>query len=38
MDQSELEYAGFWIRVAASLIDSILMLMVAVPLIVLFDL
>ncbi|MGE0114514.1 MAG: RDD family protein [Steroidobacteraceae bacterium] len=35
-DQSELEYAGFWIRVAASLIDSILVLLVAVPLMLAF--
>lgn len=29
---SELEYAGFWARVGASLLDTILLLMVTVPL------
>ncbi|VAY86316.1 hypothetical protein MNB_ARC-1_598 [hydrothermal vent metagenome] len=32
MKQEEYEYAGFWIRVGASLIDAILMLMVTLPL------
>ncbi|XID75808.1 RDD family protein [Alkanindiges sp. WGS2144] len=30
------EYAGFWVRVAASLIDSVLILLVTVPLLVLW--
>jgi len=32
LKQEEYEYAGFWIRVGASLIDAILMLMVTLPL------
>jgi uncharacterized RDD family membrane protein YckC len=31
MEQQSYEYAGFWIRVAASLIDSLLYLIVTVP-------
>ncbi len=31
-DASELEYAGFWARVGASLIDTILMCIVTIPL------
>ena len=31
-DSSELEYVGFWLRVGASLIDTILLLLVIVPL------
>jgi uncharacterized RDD family membrane protein YckC len=30
----ELEYAGFWIRVGASIIDSIIMLIITVPLLI----
>ena len=32
MQQDELEYAGFWIRVGASLIDTALLMLVSVPL------
>jgi uncharacterized RDD family membrane protein YckC len=32
MDTSELEYAGFWIRVWASLIDTVLICIVVYPL------
>ncbi len=31
MDGQNLEYAGFWIRVGASLIDSVLMLIIVMP-------
>ncbi len=34
MDSDELEYAGFWIRLWASLIDTVLVLMVTTPLLV----
>jgi uncharacterized RDD family membrane protein YckC len=34
MQPDEVEYAGFWIRVGAALIDSVLVLMVIVPLLV----
>jgi uncharacterized RDD family membrane protein YckC len=34
MDNDEVEYAGFWIRLGASLIDSILVVMVTFPLLV----
>ena len=29
--ESDLEYAGFWVRVGASLIDTILMMVIVVP-------
>lgn len=32
MDEQEIEYAGFWIRVGASLIDTLLLLAVTMPL------
>lgn len=32
MDNEEYEYAGFWIRVWASLIDAVLLLMITLPL------
>ncbi len=32
MSESDLEYAGFWVRVAASLIDSLLIMVIAFPL------
>lgn len=31
-DENSLEYAGFWIRVVASIIDSVLILLVTIPL------
>ena len=31
MDKNNYEYAGFWVRVAASLIDSVLIIMVTFP-------
>ena len=31
--EQELEYAGFWVRVGASLLDTILLLMITVPLV-----
>ncbi|MEZ5462630.1 RDD family protein [Dokdonella sp.] len=31
-DESDLEYAGFWIRVGASLIDALLLLAITIPL------
>jgi uncharacterized RDD family membrane protein YckC len=31
MNEQDLEYAGFWIRVGASLIDTVLLLMIIVP-------
>ena len=34
MDASEVEYVGFWSRFGASLIDTLLLLMVTVPLLV----
>lgn len=34
MPEQQLEYAGFWIRVGASLIDSILVCLVTYPLLV----
>lgn len=34
MQEDNLEYAGFWIRVGASLIDSILIIMLTYPLLV----
>lgn len=32
MDASDVEYAGFWIRVGASIIDSILLMLITYPL------
>lgn len=32
MDETEVEYAGFWVRVWASIIDSILIIAITVPL------
>lgn len=32
MNEQELEYAGFWVRVGANLIDGILILLITVPL------
>ena len=34
MQPDNVEYAGFWIRVGAALIDSVLVIMVIVPLLV----
>ena len=34
MHEEELEYAGFWVRVGASLIDSILIILVTYPVLV----
>lgn len=34
MQQDELEYAGFWIRLGATIIDTILLMLVTTPLIV----
>lgn len=31
MDDDELEYVGFWLRVVASLIDTVLLLLIIVP-------
>lgn len=31
IEESEIEYAGFWIRVGATLIDTILILMITLP-------
>jgi uncharacterized RDD family membrane protein YckC len=31
MDEEELEYAGFWVRVGASIIDTILILIFTMP-------
>jgi len=36
MDPSQFEYVGFWPRVGAAIVDSILMLLVLTPLILLF--
>ncbi len=35
-NSSDLEYAGFWIRVGAALIDSILLLLIITPLLIKF--
>lgn len=34
MQNQDLEYAGFWVRIGAAIIDSILMMLITVPLIV----
>ena len=34
MDESDVEYAGFWVRVGASVIDSLLILAITLPLLV----
>ncbi len=34
MENRELEYVGFWVRVVASLIDSVLLVMIVTPLLV----
>lgn len=34
MNESNVEYAGFWIRVGASIIDSVLLMLVTYPLLV----
>ena len=34
MNESNLEYAGFWVRVAATLIDSLLIVIVTFPLLI----
>ncbi|MGH8446106.1 MAG: RDD family protein [Solimonas sp.] len=34
MDESDLEYVGFWARVGASLIDTVILLVISVPLLV----
>lgn len=34
MDESDVEYAGFWVRVGASLIDSLLIVIITFPLLV----
>lgn len=36
IDAGDLEYAGFWIRVGAALIDSILLLLIITPLLIKF--
>lgn len=36
MTESELEYAGFWVRVGASIIDTILLLFFVIPLMLAF--
>jgi uncharacterized RDD family membrane protein YckC len=36
MGNNELEYVGFWLRVLASLVDTVLVLVVTVPLMALF--
>src|SRR5690606_21442305 len=36
MQDQELEYVGFWARVGASIIDSIIILLVSIPLLVTF--
>lgn len=36
MDESEFEYVGFWARVGASIIDTILILLIAIPLMLAF--
>lgn len=33
-DENSLEYAGFWIRVVASIIDSVLILLVTMPILI----
>ena len=33
-EQNECEYAGFWIRTGASLIDGILFLMITIPIMI----
>jgi uncharacterized RDD family membrane protein YckC len=38
MDSGELEYAGFWSRVLASIVDTILVLLATAPLLMLFGL
>lgn len=35
-DFPQVEYAGFWIRFLASVLDSLLLLMVIVPLLLMF--
>lgn len=32
LDETQYEYAGFWIRVAAAVVDSILVMFIAIPL------
>ncbi len=32
MNESDVEYAGFWVRVGASIIDTVLMMVILVPL------
>ena len=32
MDESDVEYAGFWIRVGAAIIDTLLIVVVTYPL------
>ena len=34
MDESDVEYAGFWVRVGATLIDTLLILVVTIPILV----
>jgi uncharacterized RDD family membrane protein YckC len=34
MDNTEVEYAGFWIRLGASLIDTVLIMAITIPLLV----
>lgn len=36
MQEQELEYAGFWVRTGATIVDTILLLMITVPLTVTF--
>lgn len=34
MDESDVEYAGFWVRVGATLIDTLLIMVVTIPILV----
>ena len=34
MDEEQVEYAGFWIRVLASLIDTLLIVAITIPVLI----
>lgn len=34
MDESEVEYAGFWVRVGAAIIDTLLIMVITIPILV----
>lgn len=34
MNESEFEYAGFWVRVGASIIDTLLIMIITIPILV----